>query len=112
MHGKQVKTPFPKEQAIRAAQVLEIVHSDVCDTMKIRNLRGNSYFVMLIVDRSCYAAVYFMERKDQVFDKFLEYEAMVENLTDEKIKVLRTDNGGEYFSKTFSDNLKRKETLP
>ena len=42
------------------------------------------------------------------FDKFLEYEAMVENLTGEKIKVLRTDNGGEYLSKTFSDHLKRK----
>ena len=49
-----------------------------------------------------------MERKDQVFDKFLEYEAMVENLTGEKIKVLHTDNGGEYLSKALSDHLKRK----
>ena len=49
-----------------------------------------------------------MERKDQVFDKFMVLEAMVENLTDKKIKVLCTDNGGEYLFKAFSDHLKRK----
>ena len=33
---------------------------------------------------------------------------MVENLTGERIKCLRTDNGGEYLSKAFNDHLKKK----
>ena len=51
---------------------------------------------------------YFMERKDQVFDKYLEYEAMVEYLPGERIKCLHTDNRGEYLSKAFNEYLKRK----
>ena len=36
--GKQIKTPFPKEQAIRTTKVWEIVHSDVCGPMKTKGL--------------------------------------------------------------------------
>ena len=66
---------------------------------------GNTYFVTLIDDKSCYTAIYFMEGKDKVFDKFLEYEAMVEDLTGEKIKVLRTNNAGKYLPKTLPPGL-------
>jgi len=36
-----------------------------------------------------------------VFGKFKDFKALVENHTDKKIKVLRTDNGGEFFSREF-----------
>jgi transposase InsO family protein len=35
--------------------------------------------------------------------RFQEFKALVENQTRKKIKVLRTDNGGEYTSKEFMD---------
>ncbi len=46
--------------------------------------------------------------KSEVFSKFQEYEAMVRNVTGKTIKILRSDNGGEYTSKVFSDYLKSK----
>jgi hypothetical protein len=49
-----------------------------------------------------------MKTKDQVLDKFKEYEAMVTNITGKKIKILRSDNGGEYTSKEFVNYLKEK----
>jgi transposase InsO family protein len=42
-----------------------------------------------------------LKRKDEVFSKFQEFKAEIENLTSQKIKTLRTDNGGEYTSKEF-----------
>jgi hypothetical protein len=42
-----------------------------------------------------------MKTKDEVFNKFQEFKALVENQTGKKIKVLRSDNGGEYTSKDF-----------
>jgi transposase InsO family protein len=36
-----------------------------------------------------------------VFSKFKEFKALIENLSEKKIKILRTDNGGEYTSKEF-----------
>jgi transposase InsO family protein len=38
---------------------------------------------------------------DEVFNKFQEFKALVENLSERKIKVLIYDNGGEYTSKEF-----------
>ena len=38
---------------------------------------------------------------------FKEFKALVENKTEKKIKVLRTDNGGEFCSKEFEEFCKK-----
>ena len=43
-----------------------------------------------------------MKTKDQAFDMFMCYKYEVENQTERKIKVLRSDRGEEYFSTDFS----------
>jgi hypothetical protein len=57
-----------------------------------------------------------MRTKDEVFSQFKEFKAQAENLTEKKIKVLRTDNGGEYTSNEFRDfckeaGIKREKTM-
>jgi hypothetical protein len=47
-----------------------------------------------------------MKTKDEVFSQFQEFRAQVENQTGKKIKVLRSDNGGEYTSNDFKDFCK------
>jgi transposase InsO family protein len=42
-----------------------------------------------------------LKTKDEVFSKFKEFKALIENLSERKIKILRSDNGGEYTSKEF-----------
>lgn len=41
---------------------------------------------------------YLLEHKDQTFDRFKNFKALVENQTNFKIKMLRSDNGREYNS--------------
>ena len=50
--------------------------------------------------------IYMLKHKDEVFDKFVEFKASVENLSGRKIKVLRTDNEGEYTSNEFKNFCK------
>ena len=58
-----------------------------------------------------------MKTKNEVFDCFQEFKARVENRTREKIKVLRSNNGGEYTSNDFKDiyykeaRIKREKTV-
>ena len=74
-----------------------------------------------IDDKSRFTAIYFMKTKDQVLQKFKEFEAMSTNVTGKKIKAvtasdstakriknLRSDNGGEYSLKEFDDFLTSK----
>jgi hypothetical protein len=60
---------------------------------------------------------YFMKTKDEVFSRFQEFKDLVENQTGRKIKVLRSDNGGEYTSSAFKEfcvdsGIKRELTVP
>ena len=50
--------------------------------------------------------MYVLKRKDQVFEKFLEWKTLVEKSTGQKLKVLRSDNGGEYMWVKFGSFLK------
>jgi hypothetical protein len=42
-----------------------------------------------------------MKHKSEVFNKFCEFKSFVENQTGRSIKILRSDNGGEYKSNEF-----------
>src|SRR5215468_933128 len=46
-----------------------------------------------------------MKEKREVFDHFKRFRAVAEKETGHQIKCLRSDGGGEYFSKDFIDYL-------
>jgi len=96
--GKNVKKPFGSS-ASRSKEILELVHSDVCGPMSTKPLGGHLYHVTFIDDHSRKTWISLSNSKDEVFDKFQEFKAKVENLTGRRIKVLRSNNGGEYTSK-------------
>ena len=49
-----------------------------------------------------------MKTKGQIFKKFQEFKALLENQIGKKIKVLRSDNGGEYTFNDFNDFYARE----
>ena len=58
-----------------------------------------------------------MKSKNEVFSRFQEFKAPVDNQTGRHIRVLRTDNGGEFTSNDFDDfcqdaGIKRELTVP
>ena len=47
-----------------------------------------------------------MRNKDEVFSKFKEFKALIENHKEKKIKTFRLDNGGEFTSNEFKELCK------
>ena len=45
--------------------------------------------------------MYFLKQKSEVFETFNVFKALVENMSGNKIKVLRNENGKEYLNKKF-----------
>jgi hypothetical protein len=69
--------------------------------MKTTSHGGARYFLTFIDDFSRKTHVYILKAKEEAFEKFKQYKALVENEIGHKIKVLRFDNGGEFVSKKF-----------
>jgi transposase InsO family protein len=74
-------------------------------------------FLLFVDDFSRKMWVYFLKLKSDVFNEFKKFKALVENQFGKSIKVLRSDNGGEFCSKDFLDfctqeGIQRQYTTP
>ena len=69
--------------------------------MQTRSLGGAWYFLIFVDDRSRFTWDYFIRRKRDVFEYFKEFRIKVEKQTGKYIKILRSDQGGEYTSGAF-----------
>ena len=64
---------------------------------------GKRYFMTFIDNCTRFCYVYMLKTKDEALHYFKIYKAKVENQLERKVKRLRSDSGGEYFSSEFSD---------
>ena len=87
----------------RSNELLSLIHSDLCDFKAIPSRGGKNYFITFIDDCSKYCYVYLLHIKDEALNSFKTYKSEVENQLEKKIKVIRSDRGGEYESAAFSD---------
>ncbi|GKV11817.1 hypothetical protein SLEP1_g23036 [Rubroshorea leprosula] len=93
--GKHHKVSFHTLPLSRRKYALDLVHTDVC-FMKDKSLGGATYFVTFVDDFSRKLWAYPLSSKDQVLEKFKEFQAMTEREIGRKLKCIRFDNGGEY----------------
>ena len=99
----QAKQPRKSHKTAEARDLapLELIHSDLCEMNGVLTKGGKRYFMTLIDDSTRYCYVYLLKSKDEAFAFFKNYKAEAENQLDRKIKRLRYDRGGEYFSNEF-----------
>ena len=86
---------------------MELIHSDVFGPIPVPSLGGAIYYVRFIDDFSRNTSLYFLKKKLEVFSKFKEFKALVENQIGKKIKVLRINNGSEFWGKEFEKFCKQ-----
>ena len=67
------------------------------------SLSGCLYYVLFIDDHSWKSWIYFLKAKSETFDKFKGFKALIENQIGRHIRILRSDNEGEYESNEIDD---------
>ena len=80
------KKSFPKNK--RISKLFKLVHFDICKLNGHLTRGGNRYFITFMDDNSRFTHVYLMKTKDQIFNMFKYYKALVENQLKKKIKIL------------------------
>lgn len=115
--GKQSRLPFKSLDHQSSKQKLDLIHSDLMGPMETM-LIGKARYILTFINDFCRKIFcYFLNRKEEVFGKFVEFKALVENQMGCKIKAFRTDNGTEYingrFEKFFAENgIIHQKTTP
>ena len=94
--GKMHREEFPLHVNRKERNILELVHTHICRPMQTRSLGGAYYFLLFTDDCTRFSWIYFLSKKSQAFQYFKEFKSMVENQTGKRIKILRSDQGGEY----------------
>ena len=102
VESKQPRKPHKAAEARNLAP-LELIHSDLCEMNGILTKGGKRYFITFIDDSTRFCYVYLLKTKDEALHYFKAYKAEVENQLERKIKHLRSDRGGEYFSNDFDE---------
>ena len=92
--AKSHQLPFPVSSSV-SHHPLELVFSDVWGPAP-ESVGRKKYYVSFIDDFSKFTWIYLLQFKSQVFQKFKEFQVMVERLFDRKILAMQTDWGGEY----------------
>ena len=87
--SKMIKKPFKSIE--RNTNLLDLIHSDICELNDILTRGGNRYFITFIDDSTRYTYVYLLKHKDETFNMFKIYKAEVENQLGKKIKILKSD---------------------
>jgi transposase InsO family protein len=106
-YGKMHRLPFPSGR-VRAKQVGQLIHSDVCGPMQTSTPSGARYFVSFQDDFSGWRVVRFLRNKSEVEECFKEYVNKLRGETGKCVHTLRSDNGGEFMGESFQIWLKRK----
>lgn len=86
-----------------------------CGRIPLHFISGKLYKVTFTDDFSRKTRIYYLNHKDEAFEMFKEFKALIENQKGKKIKIFRSDNGGENTSKEFIDFCEKegikKETI-
>jgi hypothetical protein len=92
--AKSHQLPYAKSSSF-SSHPLELIYSDVWGHAP-KSVGGKKYYVSFIDDYNKFTWIYLLKFKSEVFEKFHEFQKLVERLFDRKILTIQTDWGGEY----------------
>jgi transposase InsO family protein len=99
---KQRRLPFPQQSSFRAKERLELVHGDLCGPVTPATPGGRRYFLVLVDDLSRCMWVVVLGSKGEVANAIRHAQAAAEAECGRKLRVLRTNNGGEFTVAEFA----------
>ncbi|CAI7920547.1 unnamed protein product [Closterium sp. NIES-53] len=108
LETKFAKFPFSSGTGPTRAP-LALVHMDVVGLTKAPSLSGSRYFLTIVDDHTRAVWVYPLKTKGEVAVAVLkEWMPRARRESGHKVKMIRTDNGGEFIGADFEAELKNK----
>jgi len=112
---KVVRKPFTPVTS-HASEPLQLVHLEIYGPLETA-IGGGRYMLLFIDDATRHTVEYILKYVLEALEKLREWKALREEQLGKQVKRFRTDGGGEYTSKKFtqylkSDGILKETTMP
>ncbi|GJW10037.1 retrovirus-related pol polyprotein from transposon TNT 1-94 [Tanacetum coccineum] len=78
--GKSKKSSFPPKLVPSTESKLELLHMDLCGPMRVANIIGKRYILVIINDYSRYTWVFFLHTKDEAPDMIINFITQIQRI--------------------------------
>jgi transposase InsO family protein len=95
---KHPQEKFDKGKSHKNYATLDLIHSDLMGPFPHPSINKERFILIFVYDFSCFTWIYFLRKKSEVFQHLKDIKGLVETQSGNKIKVLRTDNRGDYVN--------------
>lgn len=86
---------------------VSLIHSDVWGPSPKSSISGYRWFVIFVDDCTRMTWIYLLKQKNEVIHIFQQFHKMIQTQYSKKIKILRSDNGGEFVNHKFHEYFKK-----
>ncbi|CAM8942004.1 unnamed protein product [Rhodiola kirilowii] len=108
--ARQCRLPFPNSISV-SSDLFDLLHADVWGPYRVPTLNGAKYFLTLVEDKSKCIWTFLMSNKAETTGHLINFYKMVQTQFGKNIKVLRSDNGGEFLCSKLDNFLADKGCL-
>ena len=106
--GKQTHSEILKHTETRSNTILGQVFSNVCGKLPVHSHSRYEYFITFIDNKSHKVSIAGLQHKSNVAQSLKDFITRIETETGTKVKILRSDGGGEYTGSVVTEYLKGK----
>ncbi|GJZ35083.1 putative ribonuclease H-like domain-containing protein [Tanacetum coccineum] len=106
--GKQHRASCKSKTVSLISQPLHMLHMDLFGPTFVKSLMKKMYCLVVTDDYSRFSWVFFLATKDETSGILKSFITGVENLIDQRVKVIRCDNGTEFKNKEMNQFCERK----
>ncbi|KAI3667880.1 hypothetical protein L6452_42950 [Arctium lappa] len=96
LKGKQHKTSHKSKELNTISSSLQLLHMDLFGPTNVMSIGKKSYCLVIVDGYSRFTWVYFLRTKDETSGLIKSFILRIENQTNQKVKVIRSDNGTEF----------------
>ncbi|GKB36148.1 putative ribonuclease H-like domain-containing protein [Tanacetum coccineum] len=105
---KKHRAFFKSKTVSSISKPLHILYMDLIGPTFVKSVTKKMYCLVVTDDYSRFSWVFFLATKDETSGILKSFITGVENLIDQKVKVIRCDNGTEFKTKEMNQFYKRK----
>ncbi|KAJ9539199.1 hypothetical protein OSB04_031932 [Centaurea solstitialis] len=96
LKGKQHKSSHKSKEVKSISSPLQLLHMDLFGSTNVMSIGKKSYCLVIVDDYSRFTWVYFLRTKDETSGLIKPFVIRMENKTNLRVKVIRSDNGTEF----------------